>query len=59
MHPSSSRAFQTHQEYDLKHPILTDFITTKQKKQNNFLPSYIFTTWLFSLSLYTQMQELF
>jgi hypothetical protein len=40
MHPSSSRAFQRHQEHDLKHPGLVDLITTKQNKQNkpNYLP---------------------
>ncbi len=32
MHPSSSRAFQRHQEHDLKHPPLVDLITTKQNK---------------------------
>jgi hypothetical protein len=30
MHPSSSRAFQRHQEHDLKHAGLVDLITTKQ-----------------------------
>jgi hypothetical protein len=30
MHPSSLRAFQRHQEHDLKHPGLMDLITTKQ-----------------------------
>ncbi len=33
---SSSRAFQRHQEHDLKHPGLVDLITTKQK-QTTFL----------------------
>jgi hypothetical protein len=28
-----SRAFQRHQEHDLKHPSLVDLITTKQKKK--------------------------
>jgi hypothetical protein len=37
MHPSSSRAFQRHQEHDLKHPSSVDLITTKQNK----LPSFI------------------
>jgi hypothetical protein len=37
MHPSSSRAFQRHQEHDLKHTSLVDLITTKQNK----LPSFI------------------
>ncbi len=37
MHPSSLRAFQRHQEHNLKHPGLVDFITTKQNK----LPSFI------------------
>ncbi len=32
MHPTSSRAFQRHQEHDLKHPLLVDLITTKQNK---------------------------
>jgi hypothetical protein len=34
MHPSSSRAFQRHQEHDLKHPHLVDLITTIQNKTN-------------------------
>ncbi len=38
MHHSSSRAFQTHQEHDLKHPGLVDLITTEQNK-TNYLPS--------------------
>jgi hypothetical protein len=37
MHPSVSRAFQRHQEHDLKHPSLVDLIITKQNK----LPSFI------------------
>jgi hypothetical protein len=37
MHTSSSRAFQIHQEHDLKHPGTVDLITTKQNK----LPSFI------------------
>jgi hypothetical protein len=37
MHPSSSRAFQRHQEHDLKDPSSVDLITTKQNK----LPSFI------------------
>jgi hypothetical protein len=40
MHPSSSRAFKRHQEHDLKHPGLVDFITTKEKK-TNYLASQI------------------
>jgi hypothetical protein len=40
MHPSSSRAFQRHQEHDLKHPSSVDLITTKQNK-TNYLPSWI------------------
>jgi hypothetical protein len=36
MHPSSLRAFQRHQEHDLKHPGSVDLITTKQ----NILPSW-------------------
>jgi len=40
MHPSSSRAFQRHQEHDLKHLGSVDLITTKQKKTNH-LPSWI------------------
>jgi hypothetical protein len=32
-----SRAFQRHQEHNVKHPDLVDFITTKQNK----LPSFI------------------
>ncbi len=33
MHPSSSRAFQRHEECNVKHPSLVDFISTKQNKQ--------------------------
>jgi len=32
IHPSSSRAFQRHQEHDLKNPCSVDLITTKQNK---------------------------
>jgi len=39
--PSSSRAFQRHQEHDLKHPGSVDLITTKQNK----LPSLIDRLW--------------
>ncbi len=43
MQPSSlSRAFQRHQEHDLKHPCLVDLITTIQyKTKQNKLPSFI------------------
>ncbi len=34
---SSSRAFQQHQEHDLKHPGSVDLITTKQNKQPSFI----------------------
>jgi len=37
MHPSLSRAFQSHEEHDLKHLGLMVFIITKQNK----LPSFI------------------
>jgi hypothetical protein len=37
MHPSLSRAFQRHQEHNLKHPGLMYIITTKQNK----LPAFI------------------
>jgi hypothetical protein len=39
MHTSSSRAFQRHQEHNLKHRGLVDLITTKpkQNKQSTFL----------------------
>ncbi len=40
MHPSSSRAFQRHQEHDLKHPNLVDLITTKQNKLPSFIDRY-------------------
>jgi hypothetical protein len=40
MDPSSLRAFQRHQEHDLKHPVAVDLITTQQNK-TNYLPSYI------------------
>jgi hypothetical protein len=40
MHPSSSRAFQKHQEHDLNHLGLVDLITAKQNKtKTNYLPS--------------------
>jgi len=35
MHPSFSRAFQRHEEHDLKHRGSVDFITTKQNKSNH------------------------
>jgi hypothetical protein len=38
--PMRERAFQRHQEHDLKHPRLVDLITTKTLKQNK-LPSFI------------------
>ncbi len=38
MHPSSWRAFQRHQEHNLKHPGSVNLITTKQNK-TNYLPS--------------------
>jgi hypothetical protein len=37
MHPFSLRAFQRHEEHNLKHPSSVDLITTKQNK----LPSFI------------------
>ncbi len=38
MHPSFSwRAFERHQEHDLKHPSLMDLIGTKQNKQTTLL----------------------
>jgi hypothetical protein len=40
MHPSSSRAFQRHQEHDLKHPGLVDLIITKQNKLPSFMDRY-------------------
>ncbi len=38
-HPSSSRAFQRHQEHNLRHPDSVELITTKQNKtkQTTFL----------------------
>jgi hypothetical protein len=41
-HPSSSRAFQRHQEHDLKHPGLVDLITTKQNTLPSFMDRYKF-----------------
>jgi len=38
-HPSSLRAFQRHQEHNLKHPSSVNLITTQNK--TNYLPSYI------------------
>jgi hypothetical protein len=35
MHPSSSGAFQRHQEHDLKHPNSVDLKTTKQNKKQD------------------------
>jgi hypothetical protein len=40
-HPSSSRAFERHQEQDLKHPGLVDLITTKQNKLPSFIDRYL------------------
>jgi len=40
MHPSLLRAFQRHQEHNLKHPGSVNLITMKQNK-TNCLPSYI------------------
>ncbi len=42
--PSLSRAFQRHQEHDLKHPGSVDLITTKQNKtkQTTFLHRWIY-----------------
>ncbi len=40
-HPSSSKTFQRHQEYNLKHPGSVDLITIKQNITNYRLPSYI------------------
>jgi hypothetical protein len=40
MHPSLSRAFQRHQEHDLKHPGLVDLIATKQNKLPSFMDRY-------------------
>jgi hypothetical protein len=37
MHPSSSRAFQSYQEHDLKHPSLINLIIRKQ----NMLPCFM------------------
>jgi hypothetical protein len=41
MHPSSSRAFQRHQEQDLKHPGSVDLVTTKQNKLPSFIDKFI------------------
>jgi hypothetical protein len=41
MHPSSSKAFQRHQEHNLKHPGLVDLTTTKQNKLPYFIDGYI------------------
>jgi hypothetical protein len=42
MHPSMSRAFQRHQEHDLRHPGSVDLITTKQNKLPSFLDRSLF-----------------
>jgi hypothetical protein len=47
MHPSSSRAFQRHEELDLKHPGSVDLITTKQ----NNLPFFIYKLNLYKKGL--------
>jgi hypothetical protein len=39
---SLSKAFQRHQEHDLKHPGLVDLITTKQNKQPSFIDRLIY-----------------
>ncbi len=42
MHPSWLRAFQRHQEHDLKHPGSVHLMTTKQNKLPSFIvPSFI------------------
>jgi len=45
MHPSLSRAFQRHQEHDLKHPGSVDLITTKQNKLPSFIDRYLEGFW--------------
>ncbi len=40
MHPSLLRAFQRHQEHNLKHSGLMDLITTKQNKLPSFIDRY-------------------
>jgi hypothetical protein len=37
MDPFSLRAFQRHQEHNLKHPSSVDLITTKQNKLSSFI----------------------
>jgi len=51
MHPSLLRAFQRHQEHDLKHPSTVDLITTKQNK----LPCFIgrLLAFIINLTLWT------
>jgi hypothetical protein len=39
MHPSLSRAFQSDQEHNLKHPNSVDLISTNKSKQTNYLAS--------------------
>jgi hypothetical protein len=39
MHPSSWGAFQSDQEWDLKHPGSVDLISTDKTKQANYLAS--------------------
>ncbi len=41
MHPSSSRAFQRHQEHNLKHPSSVDLVTTKQNKRPSFIDRWM------------------
>ncbi len=45
MHPSSSRAFQRHQEHNLKHPGSLDLITTKQNKLPSFIDRWASNGW--------------
>jgi hypothetical protein len=46
MHPSLSKAFQRHQEHNLKHPGSVDLITTKQNKLPSFIDRYNQQFWL-------------
>jgi hypothetical protein len=41
MNPSLSKAFQRHQEHNLKHPGLVDLITTKENKVPSFIDRLI------------------
>jgi hypothetical protein len=57
MHPSSSRAFQRHQEHNLKHLSSVDLIITKQNKIPSFIDRLV---WLVLLAqVFSRSQLIF